>query len=613
MHMKTTKQNQARRKPLGLAVTAACGLVGLLAAGSAQAERWRTEGGADVDFSSTISYGLQVRASATAGDNIGNDNGGSVATSAAAGARLSVNQAALGALAGTTSNADFNFLNGDNGNLNYKKGDLVSSALKGTHELGIKWQDGWRFLGRATWIDDFAVAHTRQTPLSSDAKHLAEANVTLLDLWLSKEFKFIDNRPALVRFGNQVVSWGEDIFIPGGVNMINAIDLRKAHQPGTQLKEIFRPAPMLFASAGISDTVNLEGYYQFAWNGFQFDPVGTFFSAADVVGKGQLPAYIPSSSLGAATNNFGDRGNKIVPGTNIIPFGADKTPPNSGQYGLAARWKPSGLDTEYALYYIRYHDKLPFQTFSAGSSEGLAANAFGLTYYNEYGRNKDLFGFSLNTKIGSWAVGAELSYRPRESVAIDPTVPVSGAYSVWDPLTAGKTKSVSAGNVTTVKGYVEEEKWQGHLTGFYMFENDSLFGRISQALGASDGLILAEAAVTHFPKLDPSNIPYYVFPSYVVPDKTSAGFVVEVDLTYPNAFGSGITVLPQFVLARGVKGTSPNALPWVEGATSAFFGLNFDKGNIWRGQIGYSAFWGGGSSNPYRDRDFVGASVSYSF
>lgn len=606
--MKHSAQPFNTRKPLALAVSLACGLI---AASPAQAERWRTEGGADVDFSSTVSYGFQVRTANAAKDNIGNDNGGNVPTSGAIGSRLIVNQQALGAQAGTTANPDFNFLNGDNGNQNFKRGDVVSSALKGTHELGIKWDD-WKFLGRGTWVYDNAVAHTRETPLSSDAKRLAEANVTLLDLWVSKDIKLIDDRPALIKFGNQVVSWGEDIFVPGGVNMINAIDLRKAHQPGTQLKEIFRPAPMLYASAGVTDTLNIEGYYQFAWNSYQFDPVGTFFSAADVVGKGQQPGYFPSSVLGNPVNTNGDRGGKIGPGVNIVPFSADKKPPTGGQFGLAGRWRPSDSETEYALYYIRYHDKVPFQSYTVNPAAVGAFNGSGISYFNEYGKDKDLFGASLNTKIGSWAVGAELSYRPRDSVAIDPTVPVSGQYSVWDT-TPGKLKNVNTGGSTTVRGYIEEEKWQGHLTGFYMFENDSIFGQISKAIGAADGLILAEAAVTHYPKLDPANVPYYVYPSYVVPDKTSAGYVIEIDLTYPNAFGSGITLSPQFDFTHGVKGTSPNAVPWVEGAKSAFFGVNFDKRNVWRGQVGYSTFWGGGASNPYRDRDFFGASVSYSF
>lgn len=590
---------------VAVAVSLAFGAAGLFTSGQAAAVRFQTEGGVDVDLGTTISYGFQVRMKDPAKDNIGNDNGGNVPTTGAIGLRTTGNAA--------NSSPDFNFLNGDDGNLNYKKGDIVSAALKGTHELGLKSADGWKALGRVTWVYDSQIDRTRGLPLSSDAKDLAAHNITLLDLWLSKDLKLIGNQPATIKFGNQVVSWGEDIFIIGGVNSINALDLRKFHTPGTQLKEVFRPAPMLYLNAGVTDSLNLEAYYQFRWNGFQFDPVGTFFSAFDVVGKGQRPAFIPSSLLGAPTGTFGDRGSSIANGINVIPFEADKTPPNGKQYGLAARVKPKNLDAEFAFYYIRYHDKLPFTTLFTDPSF-LTANVIGIGYNNEYGRDKNLFGVSFNTKLGPVAVGGELSYRPKDSVGIDPSVPPTGPYSIFDPTTPGPTKTVDpVTGRTTVRGFVDEKKWQAHLTGFYFMEVNSPIGAIMKGLGAAEGYILAEAALTRYPNLNPDVIPYLIFPSYEVPTKTSYGYVFEIGLTYPHVFGSVINVTPQFDFAHDVKGISPNALPFVEGRKSAFLGLNFDVKSVWKAQVGYSTFWGGGLSNQLRDRDFFGASISYSF
>lgn len=182
----------------------------------------------------------------------------------------------------------------DDGNLNYKKGDIASLALKGTHELYLKSPGSLSGLVRGTWSRDFKADDTRRTPLSDEAKDLAVKNWTWLDAWVAKEFQ-IGDRPAKVKIGNQVMSWGEDIFIYGGVNVTNAIDLRKFHTPGTQLKEVLRPAPMVSFNVGVSDSVSLEGYYQWKWNGFQFDPVGTYFSGADVIGKGARGAYVPTS------------------------------------------------------------------------------------------------------------------------------------------------------------------------------------------------------------------------------------------------------------------------------------------------------------------------------
>jgi hypothetical protein len=639
-----TQNNHALRR-LGAATSIA--FAGVALPDAASAVSFETEGGLRGDFNTTISYGLQIRLRKTASDNIGNDNGGNVPTSGAIGETIH------GAGGGAAANPDFNFINGDDGNLNYKRGDLTSLALKGTHELGLKWGDGWRFLGRGTWVVDTKVDDTRSIPLSSDAKSLAAHNAQLLDLWLQKELS-LGGAPSSIKLGKQVVSWGEDVFILGGVNSINPLDLRRYHTPGTQLKEVFRPAPMLYVNSGVSDLINLEGYYQFRWNSFQFDPVGTFFSGADVVGKGQRPAFAPSSfglcgSLAPFTCGDGLR-TAPIPGANIVPIEQeDQRAPNRGQFGLAMRLKPKSTDAEFALYYLRYHDKLPFTSFVADAKNSSLvtpasqANLLGLSYFNEYGKDKNLYGASMNTKLGPWAVGAEISYRPKDSVAIDPTVPTPAglasafalpftglaagskamSYSVMDGVScllgtgdaftpgAGKTQDAATCR-TYARGYVEEKKFQAHLTGFYFIEVNSAMGKLMKGLGAAEGYVLTELAVAHYPKLDTANVPYLIFPSYELPNKTSWGYVVEVGMTYPDAF-AGFNLTPQIDFTHDVKGISPNTIPFVEGRKSLFLGLNFDKGGVWKGQLGVSHFWGGGLSNILRDRSFLAASVSYSF
>ena len=571
----------------------------------AQAVRTTTESGTEIDFSSTISFGVQVRLGRPLRDTISNDNGGNVPTGAALGSLLN------GPGNDGAANPDFNFLNGDDGNLNFKRGDITSAALKGTHEFGLKTTDGWRALARATWVVDGRAGHTRRTDLSSDAERIAVRNFTMLDAWVSKDFKWLDNRTATVRLGNQVLSWGEDIFFIGGINQINAFDLRKLHTPGTQVKEILRPAPMLSLNTGISDSLSAEAYYQIRWNAFRFDPVGTFFSGADVVGAGQRPAYIPSSVLsgfGLCTppTPCGDIGAGIQPGINVVGFEADKLPPKGRQLGLALRFKPRGADTEYALYYERYHDKLPFTTLFTDPAY-LAQNVAGIGYYNEYGRDKNLFGASFNTKAGPVAIGGEISYRPRDSVAIDGSVPFTGPFSIFEP-----TRADANGRIT-VRGYVEEKKIQAHLTALYFTEVNSPAGALVKALGAAEGTLLAEVAVTHYPNLKVGAIPYLIFPSYESPTKTSIGYAFEFDLSYPRVWGSDWNLTQVTVFTHDLKGISPNTLPFVKGRKSLFLGLNFDNSSVWKAQFGYAAFFGGGLSNIMRDRDNFSASLSYSF
>jgi hypothetical protein len=82
------------------------------------------------------------------------------------------------------ANADFNFTNFDDGNLNYKKGDIVSAVLKGTHDLSLKAPEGWSALGRVYWFHDFRSDQTRRTELTESS---VTAKATLLDAWIAKE------------------------------------------------------------------------------------------------------------------------------------------------------------------------------------------------------------------------------------------------------------------------------------------------------------------------------------------------------------------------------------------------------------------------------------------
>ena len=65
---------------------------------------------------------MQWRMSGTDCRFVGNDNGGCAPTTGTLGELVN------GPGFGATSNPDFNYLQSDNGNLNYKKNQLISSA-----------------------------------------------------------------------------------------------------------------------------------------------------------------------------------------------------------------------------------------------------------------------------------------------------------------------------------------------------------------------------------------------------------------------------------------------------------------------------------------------------
>ena len=597
------------RNTLALAVMAASSLLWTPAS---HAFVFGSEDGVSGSFDSTLSYGFATRLESPDCHLVGGDSGGcNNGSNTGLGHYYNLSRG------NGYANADINYSNGDDGDLNYQKHDVFSEVIKGTHELSLRFGDGWSALGRVAWAKDFKMDDTRTTELDGQAERDATERFDLLDLWVAKSFD-LGEMPAKVKVGNQVISWGEEIFVTGGINQINALSLPKYHTPGTQLKEVFIPAPMASFNLGLTDNLNLEAYYQFKWNAYSLDPVGTYFSTADIVGEGRRSIYYPTNYVegiapgtcaGTPTGHCGASSisglsdSQLVANGLAIPYAGERDAKNGGQYGVALRWRAESIGTDFGLFYERYHDKLPFVGYTARNApDNLVVD----NYFINYGEDKNLFGVSMNTMAGPVAVAGELSYRPNDSVAIDPTVAFGQAFT-------GTFNKYSVFDTGVSKGYVEEKKWQADVNAIYTFSASDPLGIIPRSLGASDGFILAEAVATYYPGLDTSGKVPYLLPDYSLPDKASWGYVTEVGINYPNLFGSGITVTPQLDFSHDVNGTTPNAMPFVEGRKSLTTSLLFNYRDRWKGGLQWVQFWGGGDNNLMADRDFVSGNISYSF
>lgn len=595
----------------------------MMVCGPSQAETFRLENGLEGGIDSIVSFGLAMRTSSSNCAFIGRDNGGCASTSQV--------PIAMNNPANFSQTYDASQLNADNGNLNTGKGQVYSAQLKGVHDLYAS-QGQWSGFMRLSWFQDFAVNRTKRTALEPAAKSYATSEVRLLDAYVDRQFE-IASRSARVRFGNQVLSWGEDIFIPGGVNSTNAIDLRKAHQPGIQLKEIMKPAPMISFSSSLANGIGFEAYYQWRWNAFDFDAPGTFFSTSDFLGRGGNALYLPSSAFGAATGSVGDNGTiNSVTGTRlamaqlanpainplgfgtVLPASGNLSARNSGQFGFAFRGRDSESENEWGLYYLRYHDKIPFVNYRV--NQATTSNPVGLgSFFFDYAQDRDLFGISYNFKAGDWAMGLEGSYRPRDTVSIDPSIVINPANPYYCNGDGNPANFRPTGYVC--KGMVETKKYQFHLTGIHIMSPSGSLGWLMRSLGASEGMIMAEAAVAHYPELKlGAGIPYAITVDYAVPTKTSSGFVLSTSLNYPAILGTRVALLPDLTFFQGVSGISPTPLPgFIGGAGAMTLGFTFDfktKPST-RARVDYTRNYGGGLSNNLRDRDFMTMSLSTSF
>lgn len=635
----------------------------------AHAARWSFDDGWTVNFDSLVSVGAALRTSGTSCKFVGNDNGGCVGD-----AVTPLQEREPGAF---SANIDILRLNQDDGNLNYDRWQPVSAKAQWVGDLAVKNGDGWSGLLRGSVGYDAAIARTKRTDLESDAESFAVSNPRLLDAYISKELEVMDH-PTRLRVGNQVISWGETLYILGGINTINPIYVPGSHSAGAQLKTLFLPSPMVSLNTSITDGLSFEAFYQWQWNAFDFDAPGTFFSTSDVLGDGGRGVYLPSSTISAALSpavilglppelaallpaaaltsgvlppgTIGDPGTTIVgrdpqtlepynrqltheeladPETNPVGFllgtgtvierGADREP-EGGQGGVAFRYKFEESGDELGLYYIRYHDKMPFGSLRVVDTK---ANPVGLEFVFDYGRNRNLYGTTYNFLLGDWQLGAELSYRPKDGVPIDRSAVIDPNNPYYCTNYSNSTFALAVDPSTNTpigtycQGWIDTESYQFQMSGLNIVSPSGPLGWVLDITGAKESILIAELAVGHYPGLKLNQgIPYASTANYELPTRTIAGAVLFGSLTWPNIFGTRASLMPDLTVSQGIHGYPATYLPgFIEGAGAATLGFNIDFKTkpTTTIRIDGTQYWGGGAANLQRDRDFMSVSVTVGF
>ncbi len=512
--------------------------------------------------------------------------------------------------------------NGDDGNLNYNKHDLYTTYLKFTPELLLKFPADFKFMARGTALYDFKATDTRRTDLADDAKDQVARDVRLLDLWVSKDMN-IGSQRARVRVGNQVISWGESIFAIGGINSTNSLDFQKFSVPGTQIKEAVIPAPMVSVASGLGHGVNMEAYYQFRWNANRLPPVGTYFSVADILGKGRQPLFIDVSG-GPNFLNFGGLDPAADPSqanTFGVVFADDKTPKNSGQYGVAMHYKPEGVALDLGAYFMNYHDKMPV----------LSTLADGVSAQWSYLEDRKMYGVSANFPVGNWAVGWELSYRPKDAIAL------TGCYGPGGALDANGN---AVGGIDCPM-FIDEKKYQMHLTGILSLTPGD-HGWLLDLLWADTATFTGEAVGIRYPGVSPdkrytrniggqevmqapaagygfwkddSTIGTLGHPTVAaVGDANSFGYTVDFNWAYDNKIIKGWQVIPGVTYFQAVKGNTPTLTAnYLQGAKSMNMYVLFNQSapTRWQAGLNYTNYWG--TNQLLGDRDFIGGFVTRNF
>ena len=536
-------QRFVQRSPLAAAVA-----LGLFAAPMAQAfefENGELKGSLDT----TVSYGISIRTEDPAEGLIG--KGTINPLIALQGQTLPGPLAGLGAFPGSAAQiaAPGRFSgNRDDGNIKYEKGDAFSNAFKVTSELELTYRD-WGFFTRASYFYDFE--NSDRDDFTQAAKEKVASDFRLYDAFVWKNYALgaNDEVSGTIRFGKQVVSWGESTFIQNGINVVNPVDVSRLRVAGAELKEAFLPTNMLFASTKFSESVSMEAYYQFDWKPTEIDPSGTYFSSNDFASPGGTYIMLGFGTVTQPVNNPENFASTCILGkpaagqTNVANsdrfaelsaiYGpvvagqllasscgaagarlADNEARDSGQFGLALRWYAEALNqTEFGFYAMNYHSRLPLLSGRAANVILPAPAANSAALIVEYPEDIHLFGVSFNTTLpGGVAWQGEVSYRPNMPLQVDDVeVLFAGLSPINQALTAGGAPpaaffcsqllpgctSVAPG--AYVKGWKEHEVTQLQMTFTKAF---------SSVLGAEQIALVGELGGTQANLPDKSVLRY---------------------------------------------------------------------------------------------------------
>ena len=290
----------------------------------------------------------------------------------------------------------------------------------------------------------------------------------------------------------------------------------------------------------------------------------------------------------------------------------------------------------------------------SAQASNLATHEYAKTasYFTEYPEDIQLFGVSFNTQIGTTGIAlqGEVSYRqdaplqfddvellfaaltPFEAVALGAQgIPIPATCTPALPTLSRCGQLGSYGVNQVVQGWGLFDVWQGQVTATKAFP---------PMLGAAQVVTVLEAGVTHidsFPdKLSGGPVGRglrfngpgtsvsgndllagrhfgEVEPQSRFADETSWGYRLAVRFDYLGLIGAW-NFTPRVVWSHDVSGTTPGpGGNFVEDRYGATVGIGASYQSRLEFDVSYTKFGGAGRYNELTDRDFVAATVKYSF
>jgi hypothetical protein len=546
-------------------------------------------------------------------------------------------------------------INGDDGNRNFEKGDMVNNRVSLFTELQFR-RDNYGFVLSGDVFRDAAYlgknannspdtvnksdAATRFNRFADETEDFSGQRARLLEAYAYGDWSLFGDRMYLnLRVGEHVVAWGESLFLSGLMLAMGRADATRAFVAGAEIKEQLLPHKQISATLAVSPELSLMAYKKFEFEPTEVFPVGHYFSPADVVGPGAEfaygsinPAYldgcpglldlsgqIPGIPLDlSGLCNLGGLGGILLnaPPNILTVREADIRPDKDGQWGLGASYQltPS---TTLGLYHIRYHSPNPTVNLNMGFAfigslppallglppdvsipitTGVVNQSVPVSYNIKYFGDIKMSTLSASTVIGGVSVTGELSQR--DGIDVQALTVISG---VETPIfTRGKVSQLLVSGL-----YVVNPK--------FLVDELNLIGEVGHFRVESFDPVQAS------PGIQPAGNGDVLFT-----DEKSTGFQMLALGRKRNAF-NGWDVLASFSYGEIVKGNPP-----ITGAFGALFGEGESRASLSFGVqylqnleigIGYNWFMGDADAkmsgspvvpqNPFVDRDYATFNIKY--
>lgn len=517
--------------------------------------------------------------------------------------------------------------NSDDANLNYARGDRVSTVLKGIGDIELKYANFGARARVKAWRDftledsnvpwgNLPSGYAPNAPLSDRGFHsLAQfSGLAVMDAYVYGTFT-VGDKPWLAQFGRQTIPWGAPASIAGGLQQINAQDWAARVRPGWIAEEIDIPVLAAFSRLSLTPHLNIDAFYQLKFEPHQIPGCGTFFAYADYVSPGCDKVFVGAANdrVALAGGVFGKR--------------APDVEPSGGQYGLGFSYLAEGLG-RFGAYFASVHSR----RFSLGAvkSTRLAPlpplipgdpGGANVQYFVEYPENVRIFTLNFQTRMpDKTTLFAELTYQPNQMLRFNATDLLNAFASnvAPTPLRADAAATAPGGAFHGYDRY--------HVTQLNIGGARPLRG----VLGAAELTLGAETALKHVHELPDPGVRRYgrsdIFglgpvnnacagtevqcsnAGYVTP--YSWGYRLRAGLVYPNVL-YGVNLRPSVAFAHDVKGWSYDDV-FSEKRKAAVLGLRAEYQKRYFAELVWTSIWGG-TYNIARDRDSLVAVAGMSF